>query len=182
MDYDTYSSTAVELAVDLANTPYDGASLETFLTEHEAWFAPDTRLRLTAVEQRTVADLGERVRAVAEADDEERVIERLNDLLGCATVAPRMTNHDGTLHVHYTDDHADAVEQLSTTAAVGMALLVSRYGWQRLGLCHAQDCQRVYVDTSPNNSRRYCSDTCASRSTVAAYRARRRAEAGEQPA
>ena len=29
------------------------------------------------------------------------------------------------------------------------------------------------VDTSRNASRRYCSNTCASRSTVAAYRARK---------
>ena len=39
-------------------------------------------------------------------------------------------------------------------------------------------CTNVYVDTSPNHSRRYCSDRCSSRANVAAYRAssgRRRA-------
>jgi predicted RNA-binding Zn ribbon-like protein len=30
------------------------------------------------------------------------------------------------------------------------------------------------VDTSPNQSRRYCSDRCSSRANVAAYRARQR--------
>lgn len=175
MDYDTYSATAVELAVGLANSAYDDPSgVAAFLQEHREWFADRTRLRLTPAERAAVADLGRRVRAVVEADDEQQVIDRLNDLLACAKVEPRMTNHDGTLHVHYTDERAAAVEQLSTTVAVGMALLVGRYGWTRLGICGATDCQDVFVDTSRNSSRRYCSDTCASRASVAAYRARQR--------
>lgn len=177
MDYDTYSSGAVELAVNLANTQYDDArTLLEFLAGHREWFARRTRLTLTAAERETVADLGRRVRAVVEARDEQAVIDRLNDLLGCADVHPRMTNHDGTLHVHYSREDAPAVEQLSTTVAVGMAMLVTRYGWARLGICCAQDCQDVFVDTSRNNSRRFCSETCASRASVAAYRARQRTE------
>ncbi|CAN5192424.1 CGNR zinc finger domain-containing protein [soil metagenome] len=175
MDYDAYSSNAVELAVALANTEYDDpAGLTAFLDTHRDWFAGRSRLRLSPAERATVADLGRRVRAVVAADTDERVIDRLNALLGLANVQPRMTNHDGSLHVHYSSDRASVLEQLSTTVAVGMALLVSRYGWQRLGICAATDCQGVYVDTSRNNSLRYCSDTCASRATVAAYRARRR--------
>ena len=41
----------------------------------------------------------------------------------------------------------------------------------RLGLAGRRG---VYIDTSRNASRRYCSNTCASRSTVAAYRARQK--------
>ncbi|WP_141743598.1 CGNR zinc finger domain-containing protein, partial [Streptomyces abyssalis] len=33
---------------------------------------------------------------------------------------------------------------------------------------------RAYLDTSTNRSRRYCSDRCATRANVAAYRARKR--------
>lgn len=180
MDYDTYSSHAVQLAVDLANTEYDDAATITdFLATHRDWFTGRTRLRLTPAERESVADLGRRVRAVVEADTEEQVIDRLNALLSRANVAPRMTNHDGTLHVHYSGDRASVLEQLCTTVAVGMALLVSSYGWQRLGFCAAPDCQRVYVDTSRNSSRRYCSETCASRATVAAYRARQRVAASD---
>lgn len=182
MDYDTYSSGAVQLAVDLANTQYDDpGTLAEFLAEHREWFARRTRLTLTAAERETVADLGRRVRAVVAADKEQAVVDRLNDLLRCANVHPRMTTHDGTLHVHYSRDSAAAVEQLSTTVAVGMAMLVTRYGWARLGICGADDCQSVFVDTSRNNSRRFCSETCASRASVAAYRARQR-EAGAEKA
>ena len=45
---------------------------------------------------------------------------------------------------------------------------------ERIGVCSAEGCDNVYVDTSRNASRRYCSNTCASRSTVAAYRARQK--------
>ena len=61
----------------------------------------------------------------------------------------------------------------SQRGALKQALL--KLGWP------AEDCQDVFVDTSPNRSRRYCSDRCSSRANVAAYRARRRAEAQEAP-
>jgi len=57
---------------------------------------------------------------------------------------------------------------------MGISQVVVQHGWQRLGVCSAEGCDDVYVDTSRNASRRYCSNTCASRSTVAAYRARQR--------
>ena len=47
-------------------------------------------------------------------------------------------------------------------------------GATRLGVCDASGCSHVFVDTSPNQSRRYCSDRCSSRANVAAYRARQR--------
>lgn len=175
MDYGGYSSGAVQLAVDLANTGYDEpAGLAAFLDAHREWFASRTRLRLTPDERTVVAALARRVRAVVEADGEEQVIDRLNALLAGADVHPRVTNHDGSLHVHYSRAGATALEQLTTTVAVGMALLVMDAGWSRLGICGAEDCQDVFVDTSRNNSRRFCSETCASRAGVAAYRARRR--------
>ena len=42
------------------------------------------------------------------------------------------------------------------------------------GSSFATSGEQVFVDTSPNQSRRYCSDRCSSRANVAAYRARRR--------
>jgi predicted RNA-binding Zn ribbon-like protein len=60
---------------------------------------------------------------------------------------------------------------------MGLATLVCDLGATRLGVCHASPCTHVFVDTSPNQSRRYCSDRCSSRANVAAYRARQRAAA-----
>jgi predicted RNA-binding Zn ribbon-like protein len=53
--------------------------------------------------------------------------------------------------------------------------VVCELGAGRLGVCDASACEQVFVDTSPNSSRRYCSDRCSSRANVAAYRARRKA-------
>ena len=58
---------------------------------------------------------------------------------------------------------------------MGLATLVCDFGGTRLGVCAASSCEDVFVDTSPNQSRRYCSDRCSSRANVAAYRARQKA-------
>jgi predicted RNA-binding Zn ribbon-like protein len=43
-------------------------------------------------------------------------------------------------------------------------------------VCQAAPCQGVFIDVSVNRTRRYCSDRCASRANVTAYRARKRGE------
>jgi len=44
--------------------------------------------------------------------------------------------------------------------------------YDRLGVCTAPRCDRVYVDTSRNGTRRYCSTSCQNRVKTAAFRAR----------
>ncbi|MGY1604705.1 CGNR zinc finger domain-containing protein [Geodermatophilus sp. SYSU D00815] len=176
MDYDTYGSSAVELAIDLANAelePEDG--VETFVTSHDEWFSPGTSLALSARDAARIRETAQLVRAVALAGSRAEVMDRLNELLSLARPRPYATDHDGELHLHYARPDAAALEQLTTTVAMGLSQVVVQHGWQRLGVCSADGCDNVYVDTSRNASRRYCSNTCASRSTVAAYRARRKA-------
>ena len=176
MDYDTYGSNAVELAIDLANADRDSDPgwAEAFLRAHDEWFTTETPLELSPAEARRAAATAELVRAVAVAGTQDDVIARLNELLALARPHPYATDHDGELHLHYARPDAPALEQLTTTVAMGLSSVVAQHGWQRLGVCSAEGCDDVYVDTSRNASRRYCSNTCASRSTVAAYRARRR--------
>nr|MBA2307838.1 CGNR zinc finger domain-containing protein [Pseudonocardiales bacterium] len=40
-------------------------------------------------------------------------------------------------------------------------------------ICAAEDCRDVLVDLSKNHSRRFCGTSCANRTNVAAYRARK---------
>lgn len=175
MNYDTYGSTAVELAIDLANADLDApGGVERFLTSHAEWFADGTSFELAARDASRVVATAALVREVAVAGSQAEVIERLNDLLALARPRPYATDHDGTLHLHYARPDAPALEQLTTTVAMGLSQVVVQHGWQRLGVCSAEGCDAVYVDTSRNASRRYCSNTCASRSTVAAYRARQK--------
>ncbi|MDQ3735806.1 MAG: CGNR zinc finger domain-containing protein [Actinomycetota bacterium] len=176
MDYEAYTSPSTELAIDLANVNVtEPGAIDGFLTTHEEWLTPGTRIALRQSERDELAAVSQMVRAVAAADDEQTVIDRLNVLLAKSTPRPRVTNHDGRLHVHYSRDRSTAVEQITTTVAVGITLLVTAHGWARLGICSAVDCQDVYVDTSRNQTRRFCSGTCSSRSSVAAFRARQRA-------
>jgi predicted RNA-binding Zn ribbon-like protein len=176
MNYDTYGSSAVELAIDLANADLEDPQwVQAFLASHHEWFTDGTALDLGAAEAAAVTETSSLVRQVALADSETTVMERLNALLTLASPRPYATDHDGELHLHYARPDAGAVEQLTTTVAMGLSQVVVQHGWQRLGVCSAEGCGNVYVDTSRNASRRYCSNTCASRSTVAAYRARQRA-------
>jgi predicted RNA-binding Zn ribbon-like protein len=45
-------------------------------------------------------------------------------------------------------------------------------GADRLGICTAPACDRVFVDASRNGTRRYCSTSCQNRVKTAAFRAR----------
>ena len=176
MDYDTYGSTAVELAIDLANADREDPDwVRLFLDAHTEWFTDGTGLSLAAQDAVRIAETATLVRDVALAESQTDVMTRLNALLALASPRPYATDHDGELHLHYAGPDAGAVEQLTTTVAMGLSQVVVQHGWQRLGVCSAEGCGNVYVDTSRNASRRYCSNTCASRSTVAAYRARRKA-------
>jgi predicted RNA-binding Zn ribbon-like protein len=176
MDYDTYGSSAVQLAIDLANAQLDGPDgVRDFVHSHDAWFTEGTSSEVTGRDAAAITRAAQLVRAVAVAGSQEEVLDRLNVLLGLARPRPYATDHDGELHLHYARPDAPLAEQLTTTVAMGLSHVVVQHGWQRLGVCSAEGCEDVYVDTSRNASRRYCSNTCASRSTVAAYRARRRA-------
>ena len=175
MNYDTYGSNAVELAIDLANADRDEPQwVRVFLDAHEEWFTDGTDLSLSDPDAERVAETSTLVRDVALAASETEVMARLNALLALASPRPYATDHDGELHLHYARPDAAALEQLTTTVAMGLSQVVVQHGWQRLGVCSAEHCGNVYVDTSRNASRRYCSNTCASRSTVAAYRARQK--------
>jgi predicted RNA-binding Zn ribbon-like protein len=177
MDYDTYGSTAVELAIELANTERaDPEWARVFLGSHEEWFTAGTSFDLSPGETHRAAATAELVRSVALAQSQADVLERLNELLALARPRPYATDHDGPLHLHFARPDSPALEQLTTTVAMGLSQVVVQHGWQRLGVCAAENCDDVYVDTSRNASRRYCSNTCASRSTVAAYRARQKTE------
>lgn len=107
--------------------------------------------------------------AYADAGKEREAVDLLNALLIRYPVHPQLSGHDGQRwHLHLSEGGETA------GAIMGLAALVAELGVDRLGLCSAASCEQVFIDTSSNRSRRYCSERCASRANVAAYRARRR--------
>nr|WP_202447593.1 CGNR zinc finger domain-containing protein [Streptomyces sp. SID5468] len=138
-----------------------------------------------------------RLRAVFEAASEGaevRAVDLLNSLLLEFPVSPQISGH-GDLdaqgrpdwHLHLADHATNASASYAATACMGLAIQLTDLGVDRLGICQASPCRNAYIDTSTNRSRRYCSDRCATRANVAAYRARKRQEnarpaAGARPA
>jgi predicted RNA-binding Zn ribbon-like protein len=107
------------------------------------------------------------------------VVGGLNSLLERHPITPRIADHDpANLHIHVANRAASVADLLVGESLLGLANLVCDLGPTRLGVCAAPPCTNVYVDTSPNQSRRYCSERCSSRANVAAYRARQKAAAG----
>jgi predicted RNA-binding Zn ribbon-like protein len=127
-----------------------------------------------------------RLRAVftaADEGDETRAVDLLNSLLLEFPVSPQISGHDTRAedgrpdwHMHLADHPSNATAGYAAIAAMGLAFHLTEYGVDRLGLCEAPPCRNAYLDTSTNRSRRYCSDRCATRANVAAYRARKRLE------
>lgn len=112
----------------------------------------------------------------SDADDVRLVVGSLNDLLASHPVTPMISDHDpANLHMHVTNKASSVAELLIAESLMGLANLVCDLGATRLGICSEPRCDNVFVDTSPNQSRRYCSDRCSSRANVAAFRARQKA-------
>lgn len=100
----------------------------------------------------------------------------LNEALSKLDVHPSVQAHDGApLHLHWTDREAAVGEQVVADMLLALAHTLCDSGLERFGVCDAEDCERIYFDTTRNRSRRFCSDSrCASRTHTAEYRARRR--------
>ena len=90
---------------------------------------------------------------------------------------PYLTDHGGRLHLHYAPGEADPLHRVQASTAMGLAIVLCDYGMARLGVCRAADCECVYVDVSRNAQRRFCSESCANRTNVAAFRARAKSTA-----
>jgi len=105
---------------------------------------------------------------------------QLNDLLIQYPVHPQLSGHDGQAwHVHYTESGSMS-DKYAAGAAMGLAVRLADLGIERFGVCQAAPCQGVFIDTSANRTRRYCSERCTNRANVTAFRARKRGE--ESPA
>ena len=110
--------------------------------------------------------------------DEEEVVRLVNILLAKYPVTPYIAGHDReSWHLHVAERGSSVAALITAECVMGLATLVVDFGPTRLGVCSADKCEQVFVDTSPNQSRRYCSDRCSSRANVAAYRARRKSGA-----
>jgi predicted RNA-binding Zn ribbon-like protein len=168
VDFDAYARTAVELVNARLASPEDLRKLlapdGSGLTERDLAVLRRAQRRLREVF--TLGTLGKDADVVAE----------LNSLLEAFPVKPRISGHDATdWHMHVTGRGSSVSAEYLARATWGLAVWVCEYGSERFGVCADERCGNVYLDTSSNNCRRFCSERCATRSHVAAHRARKRA-------
>lgn len=177
MDFTSYTSKPVQLAVDLVNT------LRTINNMDELTNLQELQDFMYAHgEERTIQDddiaeaqfLREELRKVFAAAEETEAATILNQLLQHYEATPRISWHGGPLHLHFEAVGAGFVRWLGVATAMGLAIVLCEHGKERLGICGSSSCQKAYVDVSKNQRKQYCSDTCAHRESVAAFRARKR--------
>ncbi len=177
MDLSSYAELAVRL-VNTCDPAYpdrddlrDLDALRVLVADRPHLNVRATRNDLDALRQLR-AELRKIFTASAEGDGAEAV-EMLNALLIQHPIHPQISGHDGQRwHLHLTESGSVA-DKYAAGAVMGLAVLATDLGTERLGLCQATSCNAAFLDTTTNRSKRYCSDRCASRSNVAAYRARR---------
>lgn len=155
------------LAVTVANTgrvsELSGVDADLF-DEHEV--APP----LDADLEGFLPLLRDAIGAVADEGD----LEAVNTLLDRYPPRLQISAHDGYAHLHHAENGEPGLEWLGRCCAAALAHVACGIPEVTIGRCRADGCANFFVDQSRNRSRRFCSNTCASRTTVAAYRERRR--------
>jgi predicted RNA-binding Zn ribbon-like protein len=181
VNFDSYAQLGVDLvssepdALD-ATEPLAGVdALRAWLGQGErAWMAERARPSDLA----PLAELRAELRAVfdaAAAGDSAGMVAALNAALARHRVTPSVSGHDDAdWHLHVASDTAPLAEEYAAGAVMGLAMAFLDLGRMRFGSCADERCRGVFLDTSRNRSRRYCSDRCATRANVAALRQRQR--------
>jgi predicted RNA-binding Zn ribbon-like protein len=169
---------ALAAAVALVNTESAGSletveELDAFVTE---WAYTGSR-RHSRAELEAVQRLRPRLRRIW-LEDEDGAVEIVNALLQEAQALPRLVKHDDwPYHLHATRPDQPLADRMSVEAAMAFVDVIRTGELDRLRICGADDCEDVLIDLSKNRSRRFCEAGCGNRVNVAAYRARKRADA-----
>ena len=129
-------------------------------------------------ECRGLLELGRAVRPVFEhvqEGDTDAAADRVNALLERYSPTPALRRHDGQpWHLHFHGPEARDPSGWGGAVAVAMATVLGSEYADRLGVCAAPACDRVFVDVSRNGTKRFCTEACQNRVKAAAHRARQR--------
>ncbi|MEU8901498.1 CGNR zinc finger domain-containing protein [Nocardia sp. NPDC048505] len=166
MHFNPYGGAAAELAAQLVN-----ATPETDLQQllDDADYRP-----LGSLNPAQLAELRRWIGRLDAAFSAPSV-RLLNELLAETTSEPYISTHDGRApHLHFSRLEIPTVERVKAYTAMGLAQLFCEAP-ERIGRCAREGCEWVFVDTSRNGRRRFCTTRCSTRVHVAEHR-RARAE------
>jgi hypothetical protein len=155
--------------------PPEGAALAVLATDALRSGRPGTR-DVTAAEAVEFGDFAWALRLVfadVAAGRLDQAAEQVNGLLAETGARPMLDKHDDEpWHLHFHGASDALTTGWMAGCATGLAVVLGSDSCGRLGMCTAGRCDRVYVDTSKNGTRRFCSTACQSRVKAAAFRAR----------
>lgn len=187
MNFNSHTDAVVAISVELVNLltsgnkqgrHYDPPALDEQKVTIDTIIAARKRdrRRLTDTDLAEFTRLARRLRPVFTADA-DTAAEHLNALLRDTGAHPLLMRHDGEpWHIHFHSDRDSYVADWAAGCATGLAIVLGSEHHDRLGECTAPGCDRVFVDTSRNGTRRFCSTACQNRVKTAAFRARQRNE------
>ncbi|MGW7007973.1 CGNR zinc finger domain-containing protein [Streptomyces sp. NPDC054933] len=171
MQFNTYSAAGAIIAANIINTPSASPSWFTALLERHEVHQP---MADDSVAQE-LRHWARRLRLIFETTGVEQA-SAVDALLVDADCRPRLVSHDGLPHhLHYAPLDADLATRVKALTAAGLAQLITDGAAQRLGCCERIDCPTVFVDTSRNGRRTFCSVRCANAVNVQRHRARQKA-------
>ncbi|WP_405147774.1 CGNR zinc finger domain-containing protein [Sphaerisporangium sp. NBC_01403] len=188
MNFNSHSDAVVAVAASLINTLTEGEARGRAYVLPPA--GPERREAVTAAlrtgsrrarevtdaEARELAGVATELRVVfdaIEAGDVDTAAEQVNRLIDRFHARPRLDRHDGEpWHLHFHGKGDSRSDEWAASCATGLAIVLGSELHDRLGVCTAPHCDRVYVDISRNGTRRFCSTACQNRVKTAAFRAR----------
>lgn len=186
MEFNSHTDRVVQVAVNLVNILTPGEA-------HGQPYDPPTGDKLTdevstvlragggtvdasldnAAELGTYAAVFRDVFEAVDTGDLDTAATRVNKLLRWTDARPELERHDGShWHLHFHSTSRSLASGWAAGCAAGLATVVGGPVYDRLGVCTAPRCDRVFVDVSRNGTRRFCSTACQNRVKAAAFRAR----------
>ena len=187
MEFNSHTDRMVRVTADLVNLltpgeargrpylPPEGSALPAAVTGALRAGRADTRL-VTPAEAAELRAIATALRAVFDAMTDGRTdtaADLVNEMLARTGARPHLDRHDGEpWHLHFHGAEDSLVTGWAAGCATGLAVVLGSELQGRLGVCTAPRCDRVFVDTSRNGTRRFCSTACQNRVKAAAFRAR----------
>jgi predicted RNA-binding Zn ribbon-like protein len=183
VDFNSHTDKVIRVAVDLVNllTPGEArgreyrppAGRERTSAVNEILSAARASKLASAEQAAGFCPVAAELRAVFAAPDIDTAAGVVNGALRRTGARPYLERHDGEpWHLHYHSADKEFVAGWAAGCATGLAVVLGGEHHDRLGVCTAPRCDRVYVDTSRNGTRRFCSTSCQNRVKTAAFRTR----------
>jgi predicted RNA-binding Zn ribbon-like protein len=176
MQFNTYTWAGAYIAVWLVNHPSpEPSALAQILHDHDV-HEPTA----TTGQARALRPWAQQLRDIFEADTVTRKARLADRLLVASRCHPRLISHGPGLpfHLHYAPIRAGLIPRVKALTAAGLAHAIDDEAGARLRACARAGCGTVFIDTSRNARRHYCTVRCANQVNVANHRRRRRQAAG----